>query len=161
MKGVRWTTATQELLRCLNDLVTDAEFFVICFDFSEHPIFNNYPPRNRYLKNDQKMLSSVQHWITGLQLGGNTLPARALRIAIDMKPDSIFLLSDGKIKDNSIELLRIMNRNRETGQVLVPIHTILLMSTEGQFQLQTIAAENNGKFRNVTYEEWLAAVSTR
>jgi hypothetical protein len=157
MRGIRWTTATQELMASLTNLITDAEFFVICFDIVEHPMFDQYPPDNRYLKGNPETLQRVEQWILSLELGHNTYPARALEIAIDMKPDAIFLLSDGKIRDNSVELLRIMNRSRETGKVRIPINTILLMSTEGQPQLQTIAEENGGKFRNVTYEEWLKA----
>ncbi len=157
MRGIRWTTATQELMASLTNLITDAEFFVICFDLVEHSMFDQYPPYSRYLKGNRENLELVEQWITSLELGHNTYPARALEIAIDMKPDAIFLLSDGKIRDNSVELLRIMNRSRETGKVRIPINTILLMSTEGQPQLQTIAAENGGKFRNVTYEEWLKA----
>ncbi len=157
MNGIRWTTAAQELLRSLNDLRSDHEFFVICFNIVEYPIFDHYPPNNLYLKNDSSNLRLVEEWITHFQPGGSTYPSRALQMAIEMKPDSIFLLSDGEIRDDSIEMLRRLNRGNRYGKGSVPIHTILLMSDLGKLTLQTIAKENGGVFRNVTYQEWLAA----
>jgi hypothetical protein len=157
INGIRWPTATQELLRSLNDLRSDYEFFVICFNVVEHPIFDHYPPNNRYLKNDSKTLRLVEEWINRFQPGGGTYPSRALQMAIEMNPDSIFLLSDGEIRDDSIMMLRRLNRAGNYDEPRVPIHTILLMSDRGKLTLQTIAKENGGVFRNVTYDEWLAA----
>ncbi len=155
--GIRWKTATEELLRSLNELRSDYEFFVICFNVVEFPIFDHYPPNNGYLKNDPNTLRLVEEWITNFHPGGSTYPSRALQLAIEMKPDAVFLLSDGEIKDDSIGMLRRMNRADKYGTARVPIHTILLMSDLGQFTLQTIAKENGGSFRKVTYQEWLAA----
>jgi von Willebrand factor type A domain len=157
LNGIRWPTATEELLRCLNDLRSDYEFFVICFNVAEYPIFDHYPPNNRYLKNDPNTLRLVEEWISQFHPSGNTYPSQALQMAIEMRPDAIFLLSDGEIRDDSIEMLRRLNRGSKYGKPSIPIHTILLMSELGKRTLQTIAKENGGKFRNVTYQEWLAA----
>jgi len=157
MNGIRWKTATDELLRSLNELTTGAEYFVICFNAVEYPIFNHYPPNNKYLKNEPQTLRLVQNWIAGFRPGGTTLPSRALQMAITMKPDAIFLLSDGELRDDSIWMLRNVNRDLLTGEARIPIHTILLMSAYGHFTLETIAHENRGEFRSITMEQWLAA----
>lgn len=157
MRGVRWNTAIQELMRSLNDLGSDTEFFIIFFDNSERPLFDHYPPTNAYLTNQGRTLQLVQEWIQNLQMGGGTQPSSALMMALEMNPDAIFLLSDGQIRDNSIAMLRMINRNPATGMPLIPIHTILLMSEQGHLPLQVIAEENGGHFRNVTEREWLAA----
>ncbi len=123
----------------------------------EYPIFNHYPPNNKYLKNEPQTLRLVQNWIAGFRPGGTTLPSRALQMAIAMEPDAIFLLSDGELRDDSIWMLRNVNRDLQTGKARILIQTILFMSDYGRFTLETIAHENRGEFRSITSEQWLAA----
>lgn len=157
MIGLRWQTATDELLRAINDLPTGTEFFVICFDYTAHPVFNMYPPNNQFLLNDEPTFVRVQNWIRSFRTGPETWPSKALQMAIQMQPDAIFLLSDGVIRDNSITVLRAINHSQDTSEPIVPIHTILLLSPMGQVPLETIAVENGGTFRNVTLEELMNA----
>ena len=161
MRGVRWNTAIQELMRSLYELGSDTEFFIIFFDNSERPLFDHYPPTNEYLTNKGKTLEAVHRWIQNLKMGGGTYPSSALMMALEMNPDAIFLLSDGQIRDNSVAMLRMVNRDQATEKPRIPIHTILLMSEQGHLPLQMIASENGGIFRNVTEREWLASQSRK
>ncbi len=154
MTGARWRLATFELMRSLHELMSDTEFFVICFDETDHPAFNQSATKN-FLVNDPKTLERTQRWIESLILGRGTFPRSALAKAVKMAPDAIFLLSDGVIQDDSIWMLRNFNHDKKTGQPIVPIHTILLLSPLGRQPLEMIANENGGTFKDITLEDLL------
>ncbi len=69
-------------------------------------------------------------------------------MALRLKPDAIFLLSDGEFRDGTLEALRRKNRNRRdsAGQKNAVIHTIAFKSMAGAMLLRQIAAENGGTF---------------
>jgi len=154
MTGSRWRLATFELMRSLHELMSDTEFFVICFDETDHPVFNQGTSKN-FLVNDPKTLQRTQRWIESLILGRGTFPRSALAKAVKMAPDAIFLLSDGVIQDDSVWMLRNFNHDRKTGQHIVPIHTILLLSPLGRQPLEMIANENGGTFKDISLEDLL------
>ncbi len=148
MEGKRWSYAVMELIRTVKELGPDQKYFIICFDMTPHPIFDLAPPQNEYIKASSRTLIKVRSWLRSHKLGYETRPASSLQIAINMKPDAIFLLSDGEIRDNSQVLLRSINRD-EHQKPLVPIHTIHLFSQDGKKALEEIAEENGGTFREV------------
>lgn len=152
MRGPRWTALVYELIRAIESLSPDQEFFVLSFDVVPHPMFGEPPPIGKFLRPSQRNIFRLQRWLQSLELGHGTKPAEAVGIAIQLKPDAIFLLSDGEIQDNTIFELRLWNRKTDEigdSKALVPIHTILLHSTIGFATLQTIANENAGSFTPV------------
>jgi hypothetical protein len=72
------------------------------------------------------------------------MPASAISIAMEFRPDAIFLLSDGELRDNTIFMLRQTNQN-ELGAI-TPIHCIHIFSSDGKETLQMLAQENGGTF---------------
>jgi len=154
MTGPRWRVASYELMRSLHELMSDTEFFVICFDLTDHSIFSRSETQ-KFLVNDPKTLRRAQSWLESLELGRGTFPSSALAKAVKMAPDAIFLLSDGVIQDDSIWMLRNVNHDKKTGQPIIPIHTILLLSPMGRQPLEVIAAENGGTFKDITLDDLL------
>jgi hypothetical protein len=154
MTGPRWHLATFELMRSLHELMSDMEFFVICFDETDHPVFSQSSTKN-FLVNDPKTLQRTQRWIESLILGRGTFPSSALAKAVKMAPDAIFLLSDGVIQDDSIWMLRNLNHDKKTGMPIIPIHTILLLSPLGRQPLEIIASENGGTFKDISLDDLL------
>jgi len=152
MTGPRWRSATFELMRFLHELMSDTEFFIICFDETDHPVFSQSSTKN-FLVNDPKTLDRTQKWIESRILGRGTYPSSALSKAVKMAPDAIFLLSDGVIQDDSIGMLRKVNHDKKTGQPIIPIHTILLLSPLGRQPLEIIASENGGTFKDITIQD--------
>lgn len=149
MSGERWESLKEELIRCIKTLSPDQRFFVIGFDSESHPMFGEAPPKGSFLGPTSKSVKKLQNWLNGIRLGGQTLPASSLMMALSLKPDAIMLLSDGEIADDSITRLRVMNRkmvNDEEYEITVPIHTYLLHSAIGYKALETIAEENDGVF---------------
>jgi len=154
MRGPRWEALKTELERVLKTLSPDQEFFIISFDTEPHPMFGLAPPEGDFLKPTKRSIERVKMWLRSLDLGSNTLPASALMMALYLKPDAIFLLSDGEIQDDTVQRLRLYNRKQtEDGrwQTLAPIHTILLHSLIGYQTLEFIANENNGTFTPVPF----------
>ena len=152
MKGRRWEALRIELNRAIRSLSPDQEFFVISFDFAAHPMFNEPPPKGKFLNPTKTNIDRMNRWIGSIDHGGATLPASAVGIALRMEPDAIFLLSDGEIRDATLTELRIYNRFEEADgnvRVTIPIHTVLLYSDVGYLTLKTIADENDGVFTPV------------
>ena len=153
LEGRRWATARRELVRALQSLSPDQEFFVIGFDSTAKPMFGQFPPNSKFLHPTEGNIDRLNRWVGTILHGGSTLPASSIGIALRMKPDAIFLLSDGEIQDTTIQDLRVYNRrmnSKGTPEAIVPIHTVLLHSMAGLMTLQTIADENDGVFTPVT-----------
>lgn len=145
MKGERWTYACNELIDSLNGLRPGQEFFVICFDMETSFLFNVLPQRAQFVPIDDEIVVRVRRWLRSRTLGRATKPAEALRIALEFKPDAVFLLSDGELQDNSLLMLRMLN-GLVSNSPQIPIHTVHLFSAEGRQTLQQIAVENSGTF---------------
>ena len=153
LEGRRWATARRELVRALQSLSPDQEFFVIGFDSTAKPMFGQFPPNSKFLHPTESNIDRLNRWVGTILHGGSTLPASSIGIALRMKPDAIFLLSDGEIQDTTIQDLRVYNRrmnSKGTPEAIIPIHTVLLHSLAGLMTLQTIADENDGVFTPVT-----------
>jgi len=153
LEGRRWATARRELVRALQSLSPDQEFFVIGFDSTAKPMFGQFPPNSKFLHPTESNIDRLNRWVGTILHGGATLPASSIGIALRMKPDAIFLLSDGEIQDTTIQDLRVYNRrmnSKGTPEAIIPIHTVLLHSMAGLMTLQTIADENDGVFTPVT-----------
>ncbi len=148
MTGVRWQTACDQLINSLNALESGQEFFVICFDYQTTFLFNLPPHRLKFSVKTNKSARGVRNWLSSRTLGRATMPAEALKYALGLNPDAIFLLSDGELQDDSLLMLRLLN-SPEGPSRQIPIHTISLFSQEGWFTLRQIAADNGGNFSPV------------
>jgi hypothetical protein len=152
MRGARWEALQKELIRAIKSLSPDQEFFVISFDSMAHPMFGKAPPAGTFLKPTSKNVQRVQNWIRSIVHGRQTFPASSVGIAMALKPDAIFLLSDGEINDSTVTDLRVWNRTVDEqgyAKATIPIHTVLLHSDAGYATLEAIANENAGTFTPV------------
>ena len=85
--------------------------------------------------------------------GGSSKEAKtALEFALSLKPDCIFLLSDGEFQKQVEEFLvdanRVENLFGESSRISI-VHTISYHSKEGAAGMQRIAAQNGGPYRHV------------
>ena len=152
MRGPRWESLCKELIRAIQSLSPDQDFFVISFDSMAHPMFGAAPPKGKFLKAVEKNVDRIQNWLRSIKHGSQTFPSSAVGIAMKLEPDAVFLLSDGEINDSTVEDLRMWNRKKDDDgevKVMVPIHTVLLHSQIGFATLETIAKENGGTFTPV------------
>ncbi len=79
-------------------------------------------------------------------------PYDPLKFALELKPDVIFLLSDGEFPQGIEDLLKERNQVEnlfgDSGPISI-VHTIGYHSREGESRMRRIAEQNNGQYRHV------------
>jgi hypothetical protein len=144
MQGGRLETVIAELLRCVDSLAKDQEFYVIFHSDAIYPLF--YPdPVPRYIKPTDANKKLLARWLDTVELCLGDSIDQALAAAEMIEPDAVFLLSDGRIQ--SEKKYRYLAAN---GARNFPIHTFAVglgSSAAGRRNLETIAGANGGEFR--------------
>lgn len=143
MQGGRLETVIAELLRCVDSLRDDQEFYVIFHSDMVYPML--YPdPVDRYLRPTPANRRLLAEWLDTVELCLGDAVEEALAAAAMIEPDTVFLLSDGRIQgDKKIRYL-LDGRSRN-----FPVHTFAVgmnSSVAGRRNLQQIADANGGKF---------------
>ena len=125
-----------ELIRSIGGLPFEMEFFVV--------FFNNHavPMKAKSLQpatgdNKQRHLE----WVAKVQGGGNTDPRDALKLALELRPDVIYLLTDGVFDPKVVAEVTKLNTQK------VSIHTICFGNASGESLLRDIARKNNGTYQ--------------
>jgi hypothetical protein len=88
-------------------------------------------------------------WIKNVGVMPNTLPVPAMREALRLQPDVVYLLSDGEFATQFCTEIRAANRGRSPAT----IYTIGFGNRSGEPQLLQIANESGGKYRYVEFVE--------
>ena len=106
----------------------------------------------RFIVPTEANIARLKTWATNMPLGPDTEPLAAVKIACRLRPDAIFLLSDGEFKDKTALYLRRNNHRADDSGIKMPaavVHTVALHNRDGQPLLERIAADNAGVFRFV------------
>jgi hypothetical protein len=143
MQGGRLETVIAELLNCLDRLRDDQEFYILFHSDVVYPML--YPaPIDRYLRPTDANKRMVAEWLDTVELCLGDSVEDAVNAAAMIEPDTVFLLSDGRIQgENKFRVL--MNGNSRN----FPIHTFAVGmngSVAGRKNLQMIADANGGDF---------------
>lgn len=99
-------------------------------------------------------LAKAVQWMQNVKIQPEgKVPIEAVRVALEMDPDGIFLLFDGDTKlDNWTEAIAELNRSDGLlgdGTPMVPIHVIHFFREEFQRSMQWLATSNRGTYRFV------------
>ena len=143
MYGARFERARRELISSIEKLNPEQSFHVFFFSDQTFPLFFPKPATSLIKANSSNKKKSVR-WIRAREPGGLTNPIMSLRAALDLKPDVIFLLTDGEVDDPE-QVRKIIQDNN----VRTTIHTIAFENEDGANTLERIAKENRGSFRFV------------
>jgi hypothetical protein len=152
--GSAFESARNELLRSIEALKPDQRFYVIFFDAD--PDYMRVDPTDA--DNAQSVLATPQHkralkqWAMGIKMDRGQAPYEPLEFALELRPDVIFLLSDGEFPAGIKTLLRERNRVENLfgeNRIRSIIHTIGYHSREGEVRMRAIAQENQGQYRHV------------
>ncbi|MGC8640124.1 MAG: vWA domain-containing protein [Isosphaeraceae bacterium] len=84
--------------------------------------------------------NQLNSWLRLIGADGETEPRAALKLAIALRPDAIFLLSDGEYPDGTVEAVARANRAK------VPIHCVDLSGGEAGDHLRRIARDSGGQY---------------
>lgn len=143
MAGDRFRRAISELIKSINKLKGEQSFYVYFFNDRAFPLFDPKPAKS-LISASTANKQRASRWIRSRQPSSTTNPMFALQQALEMKPDVIFLLTDGELDDPTTVRKMIRQYNEGT-----QIHTIAFENEEASETLKTIANENHGTFRFV------------
>lgn len=134
-EGGRLIRAKRELRKSITNLRFPQRFQVIFYNDRPLPMPGGIP-ESADLPNKSRM----QSWLNLIDAEGETDPRGALAQAIGMRPDAIFLLSDGEFPEGTVEAVAKQNKNK------VPIHCVDLGGGAGADQLARIARDSGGEY---------------
>ena len=146
-QGFRWHHAVRELERSIGELTEKQEVMVLVYNFQTIPMFYTPPKNLKLLPATDEFKKRLNNWLADLTPIGGTRPAHALKYSLTLEPDAIFLLSDGMLADNSIEMLAKRNKARGGDLGKIPVHAVSLgPNADGAELMKIIADNNNGEF---------------
>lgn len=148
MWGARWIEVRKELIKTIRKLDKDQYFFVICFDVTSLSMFGAEAQQQDFASADEENFRKLEYWLSQHTLGAGTKATTSLSEALRLKPDAIFLLTDGEFQDNVLQMLRTNNRNKAKKRKIT-VNTIGFHSQMGAPVLSQIASENFGQFKYV------------
>jgi len=151
MSGSKWRRACGELVRSVERLGPGKAYCVYFFDTEAHLMFNRKPSELTLVNATEENLRRLRRWMVSIDLGNSTRPLTSVKYALGMKPDAVFLLSDGEFQDETASYLRTANLIREEDRVRPEtiIHTVCFKSMAGAPTLHMIAEEHGGNYRFV------------
>lgn len=144
MRGRRWARATSELTKSISRLKVEQKFYIVFFNDDMLPLFS--PKAAPELVNaTRENIRRARVWVSSQTPNSGTDPKSAMTYALSLKPEVIYLLTDGEVQDPAATLEETKAANK-TG---IPINTIAFESPDGAGTLQKLAAQNRGKYRFV------------
>ena len=136
MAGTAFESVQNSLLQAIHSLNASQRFSVIFFDDGPQVM----PPKHK-VKADEAGKAGAMAFITKMAPNGGTNPYSATRMALDMNPDAVVVLSDGNFDITEVERITRENQmNKKT-----PIHCIGLQTHI--ITLQKLAEDNAGTYR--------------
>jgi hypothetical protein len=139
MNGRKLLAAKAELYRSITAYKASMQFYIIFYNSKP----NAMPGGELVSAADANKRKSF-NWVEYISAGGGTNPAPAILAALELKPDAIWLLSDGLFSQQACDVIQQANANSS-----VQIHTIAFHDNRGEAPLKRIAQENRGKYRFV------------
>jgi hypothetical protein len=145
MKEGRIETTFLQLIASVESMRPDQDFFVIFYSDRAYPLF--YPDSaDQLVPATRENVERLKAWLPTVELcsGGDLI--EAMELVIELRPDVVFMLSDGAINSQ-----RTMSFMTEPNNWTFAVHT-LGMNVTGPEQAQklgAIAQANRGTFQLV------------
>ena len=139
-RNSRFLRCRRELLRSVTALHYRQKYFICFFN---HDLFAM--PEGALVDAKADQIRKTTKWIQLALPTGFTNPWPGLQQAINMKPDAIYLLTDGEFDPAVMQL--VISAQPESKKI--PIHTIAFESKEGEPVLKTISRVTGGEYRFV------------
>jgi hypothetical protein len=139
MAGARFRRARSELRQAIEHLGPAQSFYVVLFNDAPNPM-----PAVSLASVIPANVELVSAWLRKIECRGGTNPLPALLMALAMKPDAVFLLSDGKFDPTTAQAVSQFESWQH-----VPIHTIGFASRKGEAMLRAISQVSGGTYRYV------------
>jgi len=134
--NARFLRCRNELLRSLASMQYGQQYFVVFFNHTTFPM-----PEHKLVDARPAQLKKTAEWVVGAVPAGGTEPWDGLALALRMKPDAIYLLTDGQFDPKVVD--KTIAAQPESKKI--PIHTIAFESLEGARLLETISRASGGQ----------------
>lgn len=131
----RLARAKAELRRCLRELQFPQRYLVIFYNDQTWPMPGGIP-----VSADIKAKNATNRWLSRIEAEGETDPRGAMKLALALKPDAVFLLSDGAFPDGVTDEVLQANTRK------TPVHCIDLSGGAAGTDLKRIAGASGGQY---------------
>jgi von Willebrand factor type A domain len=132
----RFARATMEVRRSVLALQSPQQFEVIFYNDESIPMPGGPRPRPADPPNKRQLMA----WLQLIEPDSGTDPRVALRQALSLRPEAVFLLSDGEFPEGTAEAVARSNTRK------IPIHCVDMSGGEGGDHLMRIARDSGGKY---------------
>lgn len=146
----RWRQAKKELKSSINGLDEDQRFLILLYNDG----FISMNDEMQLVRSSAQERRKALRWLNRNRPDSWTFCAEALQQALALKPDAVFLLSDGEFNDRN-DVFIVLDEMNDKSRLLrlnrqqIPVHTVALGSHMGRFTMKQIADENSGVFKLV------------
>lgn len=131
-----------ELWKTIYRMVPEQKFFVVFFNTRALPM-----PATELRDGGMERQTDLFDWTRTVRADGQTDPHEALLLAMRMRPDVIYFLTDGEF---NYKVVREVTQANFGG---ITIHTLSLGDDAGAKFLEEIAEKNGGKYQHIDAEE--------
>ena len=140
MSGNRLAAAKEELCSTLIGLKPTDKFMIYFFSDGAQAM-----PSRAMLPGTPQNIKWATNWVRGRSVDGGTNPTQALSWCFNLRPDTVWLLTDGGFAEGpALDAIAAGNR-----QLKARINTLAFHDKGGANILQRIARENDGTYRFV------------
>ncbi len=140
MEGEKISAALRELSRSVKALDNNVKFYLVFYSDTYLAM-----PASTLMSATQQNKARYLEWAGAITAQGGTNPIEAMQLAISLKPDVIWLLSDGEFDPEAASTIKLANRRK------IKINTLAFGAGAGQAQLQQISSQNYGKFKFIPF----------
>ena len=134
--------AKRELIRSLNDLNTASSFQLIFYNH-EHVVYQ--PSRKaQMIKATKSSIYAATKFVEEMPGTGNTYHLEPLQVAINLRPDVIYLMTDGEEKDDPTEYQLAQLKRLNAGRAKIYVIQFC-MDAAPRSSLVKLAEDNGGK----------------
>lgn len=124
-----------EMAKSITKMEASSEYFIIFFNDEVHPM-----PMQTMQGAQAKSRAKVFEWLATVPAVGKTDPRPALKLAMGMRPDVVYFLTDGEFHPS---IVRDLDKVTQRG---VAIHTFALGNADAETTLKAIAERNGGQY---------------
>ncbi len=136
MDGAAFESVQNSLIQAIHSLNSSQRFSVIFFDDGPHVM----PPKHKVAADEAGKAEAID-FVKKMAPSGGTNPYAATRMALEMNPDAVVVLSDGAFDITEVKMITKENQmNKKT-----PIHCIGLQARI--MTLQKLSEDNSGTYR--------------
>jgi hypothetical protein len=158
----RFDVARAELMHSIENLQPHQEFYAVLFSAKMHRMFGDRSALAKPIKATRENKDRFREWLDRRGIDGGTDPRASMKLALRIKPDSIFMLSDGEFieergrnKRKTVDIAKSFFDENE----LIKINAIAFEDERSKSNMQELAEASGGQFKFVKIKDSVGSLS--